>query len=285
MRGVRPVCHLPEPRFEARRLGARGLDVLTDDALCHSSNVRIAFTGRGGGVSEGAFSELNLGGLVGDRDEAVAHNRALLLEALGVPDAKLVGARQVHGDEVVEVASGTREDIEAARNLALAGADALVVGAPHIAALLCFADCVPVIVVSPTGRFAVIHAGWRGAVAGIVGKAVRRLAKGDEPILKDGAAQTYNAYIGPHIHAECFETSAEVCARFIERFGRGVAADASHIDLTRAVSLDLRRAGLQESRIVDAGVCTACHPDRYFSYRRSGGVCGRHGACAVLQKG
>lgn len=280
-----PVVHLPEPHLDARLLGAHRLYALTDDALFQSSNVRIAFTGRSGGVSEGAFAELNLGGKVGDRIEAVLRNRALLLEALGVPDAALVMAHQVHGDEVVEVAGVDHEAIEIARARARAGADAVVVGIPQTAALLCFADCVPVIVVSPTGRFAVIHAGWRGAVAGIVGKATRRLVAGDAPRLGDDAARSYNAYIGPHIHAECFETGVEVRARFVERFGEAVATGARHVDLTRAVSLDLQQAGLQKSRIVDAGACTACHPDRYFSYRRAGGACGRHGACAVLQKG
>ena len=281
-------AELPEPQLDARPFGARRLSVLTDEALFAYAGVRIAFTGRASGVSEGAFASLNLGGHVGDDPAAVAENRRLLLEAFGVPSAALVMANQVHGDEVVEVASADGAAIEAARARALSGADALLVEVPQVAALLCFADCVPVVVVSPTGRFAVAHAGWRGAVAGIAGKVARQLAARDATDLGigvDAAAAACNAYIGPHIHAECFETGADVRAQFVERFGAAVAPDERHVDLARAVTCDLMRAGLQAGRIANAGVCTVCSADEYYSYRASGGTCGRHGAVAVRQKG
>ena len=76
----------------------------------------------------------------------------------------------------------------------------------NAAALLCYADCVPVIIVSPTGRFAVVHAGWRGVDNLISVKAVRSMAYADEALLGADAASTYNVYIGPHIGPECFET-------------------------------------------------------------------------------
>ncbi|MEG1434480.1 MAG: polyphenol oxidase family protein [Gordonibacter sp.] len=276
---------LPIPELDARLFGARCLSALTDEELFARTGVRIAFTGRAGGVSEGPFSALNLGGHVGDDAQAVARNRTLLLEAMDAAHAPLVMANQVHGDRIVEVRASDAPSLEAVRALALAGADALVVEVPQVAALLCFADCVPVIVVSPTGRFAVVHAGWRGAVAGVAGKAVQQLAERDEPSLGIEAAAAYNAYIGPHIHAGCFETGLDVRAQFVERFGPAVAPDGHHVDLARAVASDLEAAGLHAQRIVDAGVCTACHPDAYFSYRATGGTCGRHGAFAVLQKG
>ena len=99
------------------------------------------------------------------------------------------------------------------------------------------------------------------------------------------AAAALNAYLGPHIHAECFETGADVRARFVDRYGADVAPDGRHVDLARALACDLGGAGLAAERIADAGACTACRPDDYFSYRASGGTCGRHGAIAVLQKG
>jgi YfiH family protein len=225
---------------------------------------------------------------VGDDPAAVARNRELLLEALGAGEAALVVPSQVHGDEIVEVASAEPGAVEAARARALEGADGLLVDVPQVAALLCFADCVPVVLASPTGRFAVVHAGWRGAVAGIAGKAVRLLAARDAAelgIAPSSAAAALNAYLGPHIHAECFETGAEVRARFVDRYGADVAPDGRHVDLARALACDLGGAGLAAERIADAGACTACRLDDYFSYRASGGTCGRHGAIAVLQKG
>lgn len=283
-----PVGQLPEPHLDARLFGARRLSVLTDEALFECTGVRIAFTGRFGGVSEGAFAELNLGGHVGDDPAAVAENRALLLEALDAESAALLVPNQVHGDEVVEVSSTDTSAVERARAHAVAGVDALVVDVPQVAALLCFADCLPLVIVSPTGCFAVVHAGWRGAVAGIAGKAARLVAARDAAALGialDEAAAACNAYIGPHIHAECFETGDDVLARFVERFGATVAPDERHVDLARAVTCDLMGAGLLMRRIVDAGVCTVCASDDYFSYRASGGSCGRHGALAVRQKG
>lgn len=279
---------LPIPHLDARPFGARSLWALTDEALFEHTGVRIAFTGRAGGVSEGVYAALNLGGYVGDEPAAVAHNRELLLEALGVPEAPLVIPKQVHGDTIVEVASTEMGAIEAARTLACEGADALLVEAPQVAALLCFADCVPVILVSPTGRFAVVHAGWRGVVAGIAGKAARLLAERDAAelgISVSAAARALNAYLGPHIHAECFETGLDVRVQFVERYGADVAPDEQHVDMSCALMCDLTQVGLASDRIVDAGVCTACQHDNYFSYRASGGICGRHGAFAVRQKG
>lgn len=259
--------------------------MLTDDALFACTGVRVAFTGREGGGSAPPYDALNLGSHVGDDACAVEANRALVLQALGASEAQLVVPNQVHGDVLVDVASADPAAVAAARAGAQAGADALAVEAANVAALLCFADCVPVVVVSPTGRFAVAHAGWRGAVAGIAGKAARRLARLDEAELGAGAAAAYNAYLGPHIHAECFETGPDVRDRFAQRFGEDVAQDARHVDLAAALRCDLADAGLVSQRIVDAGACTACEPDRYFSHRASGGCCGRHGAVAVRLEG
>ena len=158
---------LPIPQITARRFGARCLPALTDDALYERTGVRVAFTGRAGGVSEGPYSSLNLGNHVGDGPASVERNRALVLEALDAADVPLVVPSQVHGEVVVELDDASPEALDAAREAALAGADALVATVPGIAALLCFADCVPVIVVSPTGRFAVAHAGWRGVENGV----------------------------------------------------------------------------------------------------------------------
>ena len=247
---------LPIPQITARRFGARCLPALTDDALYERTGVRVAFTGRAGGVSEGPYSSLNLGNHVGDDPASVERNRMLVLEAL-----------------------------DAAREAALAGADALVATVPGIAALLCFADCVPVIVVSPTGRFAVAHAGWRGVENGVAAKAVRALARADAAELGEDAASGYNVYVGPHIHASCFETGADVRKRFEDRFGSSCIPDERHVDLLEALTVGLEEAGIDRARVADAGVCTVCSCDEFFSYRAAGGICGRHGAVAFRKAG
>lgn len=276
---------LPEPHLHARPFGARCIPALTDDALFDRVGVRIAFTGRAGGVSTGPYAGLNLGGHVGDDPAAVTENRARLLAAMGVPEVPMIMANQIHGSSIVELSSADPDAFDGACKRAREGADAIAVGVPHVAALLCYADCAPLIIVSPSGRFVVVHAGWRGAVAGIAGKAARLLARCDDREFGGVKPDVYNAYIGPHIHAECFETGADVRALFVDRYGERIVPDECHVDMARAITDDLERAGLSPSRVVGADSCTVCASERYFSYRASGGTCGRHGAFAVLQKG
>ena len=266
----------PKPQLNALPLGAHSVSALSDEALFAACGVRIAFTGRAGGVSEGPYASLNTADHVGDDLECVLRNRAIVLGALGAPDAPLVVLNQVHGVEIVRVHDVA--DAPAVANQAKEGADAIVVEVPGVATLLSFADCLPLIIVAPDGRFAVVHVGWRGALVGIVGKAVRALAEGDE---NAAAATGFNAYIGPHIRSECFETSEDIAQQFADVYGTDVLADSRRVSLARAVTADLVRAGMSPDRIADAGVCTMCDSDRYFSYRASGGTCGRHAAAAI----
>lgn len=275
---------LPIPHMNARRFGARCIPMLTDDALFERTGVRIAFTGRAGGVSEEPYAQLNLGNHVGDDPAAVEQNRLLALEALDAADVPLVVPSQVHGDTVVQLNDAAPDALAAAREAARAGADALVMEVPDVAALLCFADCVPVIVVSPTGRFAVIHAGWRGVMNGVAAKAVHILSRGDAALRGSGDTCEYNVYVGPHIHASCFETGVDVRDQFASRFGSSCIRDERHVSLLEALTRGLEEVGIQRERVADAGVCTFCSSDEYFSYRAAGGLCGRHGAVAFRKK-
>lgn len=332
-----PIKPLPIPRLSVRE--EAGLFFLTDEQLARAAGIRVVFSGRIGGVSEGAYASLNLGAHVQDDERAVRENRLRLMRVLGAQDMPLVVPNQVHGTALVKIACGDADAVEEARRKAQVGADGLLVGVPNVAALLCFADCVPVIVASPTGRFAVAHAGWRGAVAHIAAKAVFALAAQDAGLEVDAAyedalcaaffaegagaekvtggsgagggatenshvasrenagisavsalsalllqlreaASEYNVYLGPCIHAECFECGTEVCERFERAFGAQVVPQPRRVDLLGAVALDVRRAGVDPSRICDVQACTACDTQHWFSYRASGGVCGRHGALA-----
>ena len=250
-----------------------GLPVLTDQALFEACGVRIAFTGRKGGESLPPYDGLNLGSHVEDDPEAVVRNRAVLMKALGCPDASLVVPSQVHGDRVLDV--NACESVEQAVHQAAQGCDGLVVRQPGTAALLCFADCVPVIGVHPDGAFFVVHAGWRGVVSRIAAKALLQLAGGP-----DQAGQV-NLYLGPHIRQECFETGPEVRDVFEREFGPEVLHGARNVSLERALRLQLVQEGANPQRIASVGVCTRCNADEYFSYRASGGTTGRHGAVAV----
>ena len=262
------------PALERYRCGE--VTLLSDASV--AGGVTFAFTERGGGVSEPPFSSLNLGDACGDDPARVAENRRRALRAIGAGalEGRLVNPRQVHGDEVVVVAAGDDESVRAARDAARAGADAVVCTAPDVPVLLCFADCVPV-VLACEGGFAVVHSGWRGTIARIAAKALRALCD------QTGRAPSeVSAYVGPHVLARDYEVSPELAARFSAEFGPGVVAGERNLDLSTALAATLRDAGVPEGRVAWCGDSTASCTGRFFSYRAEVGACGRHGALAVL---
>lgn len=158
-------------------------------------NVRFAFTERAGGVSEDAYSSLNLGSHVGDDPFAVQENRRRVLEAMGAAECEhnLLVPNQVHGDHVVTVTSNGADVLENIREQIAEGCDAIVCTAHDVPVMLCFADCVPVVLVAPNG-FAVVHSGWKGTIARISAKACQALCEA-----AGCNASDVSAYIGPHI--------------------------------------------------------------------------------------
>ena len=273
---------LPNPNLTLREMA--GIPVLTDDALFEACGVRMAFSGRAGGVSAAPYNTLDLGDYVGDDPQAVAENRARVVAALGGEGYPVVVPKQVHGTRVVQVAN--LGDAARAQEDAREGADAVVVTCAGVAAQLSFADCLPLVVVSPTGRFAVIHAGWRGALAGVASAGTRALAEADAQAGEACDPSTFNAYIGPYIHEECFETGGDVVDQFVERYGEGVLSPQGRVDLSRVVTTDLASVGVSRDRIVDCDICTVCSCEDYYSFRAApDGVCGRHGALALRVTG
>ena len=264
---------LPYPRLAEGRFASCA--AFTDETLFQACGVRVAFLERTGGVSRPPYDSLNLGMRVADDDACVLRNRQLMLEAFDAQDAVLIQPRQVHGNNVGHCLAF--QDAAACEEQVDQGADALVVGCQKAAALLCFADCVPVVFVSPGGSFAAVHAGWRGVVNRVWQKALEDLCE-----LDGVAPEKVNAYIGPYIHACHFEVGPEVVEEFVREFGSSCLADESHVDMGAALRTGFACAGIVPQRIADVDVCTVCDAGkRFFSYRASGGVCGRHGAFAV----
>ncbi len=255
---------------------AGGLTFLTDP---EAAPVRFGFTERAGGVSEGPWASLNLGDACGDDPEAVAENRTRALRALGYEGdpSRLVNPKQVHGDKVLVVDAADDAHLAAFQKEARAGLDAVVCTAAGIPVLLCYADCVPVVLTAPRG-FAVIHSGWRGTIAKISARALAALCQA-----ADVAPSDVHAYIGPHIAGADYEVSRELLDRFEEAFGAGVALPERHLDLAAAIESTLLEAGMDEGSICDCGISTAQETDRFYSYRASGGTCGRHGALAFIE--
>lgn len=276
---------LPQPALDEGCFAS--VPVFTDEALFEACGVRIAFTMREGGVSEGPYASLNLGSHVQDDLDKVLQNRALLFSALApsleaAEEERLIVPKQVHGDTVLTLEAAS--EIASVQSQAAEGADGIIVSAREVGALLCFADCVPVIIVLPTGRFAVVHAGWRGVENEISAKALDLML--DQECQEHGfdrreLADQTNVYIGPYIHRECFETSADIHSLFVAKFGEGCRFDDAHIDLGAALRVQLVKRGIKPARICDLDRCTVCENDRFFSFRAQDGVSGRHGAFAI----
>lgn len=238
--------------------------------------VTFAFTERWGGCSQDAYASLNLGDACGDDAANVERNRSQALAAIGAAglEASLVNPKQVHGSHVVRVTS--QKGLASAQAEARAGADAVVCTVPEVPVLLCYADCVPVVLVG-NGGFAVVHSGWRGTLARVAAQAARVLA---EELRCDSA--DIRAFVGPHIRVADYEVSSELAATFTEAFGSGVSPDGVHLNLAFAVKAALAGVGITDCVDAAPEVSTPRATDRFFSYRASRGTCGRIGALAVL---
>jgi polyphenol oxidase len=273
---------VPSPQLERRADGA--LAWHTDPFLLERHGILVAFSERSGGVSGRPYASLNLAGHVGDVTSAVDENRSLLLASLGIGRMRerLTCAEQVHGERIAEV---TEDDAGAGAFAsgglpAIPGTDALVTAVPDTPLLLCFADCVPVVLVatSPRRAVSVVHAGWRGALARLPGKAAERLAA------RAGCAPSgLLAYVGPHVCGDCYQVGDELRWRFENEFGTMRSAQGL-LDLGAVVSGSLRDAGVAEMCQARVGSCTAEDTERFFSYRMEG-VTGRHGAVSVVLQG
>ena len=238
--------------------------------------VTLAFTERTGGVSTGEWSSLNLGSTCGDDPAHVAENRRRVLGAMGFGGGlgRLVVPRQVHGDRVVCITAGDDASVARAREEAAAGADAIVCTVPDVAVMLCFADCVPVVLSAP-GGFAIAHSGWKGTLRRIAATTLATLCE------QSGATpQDVRAYIGPHIMGEDYEVSEELLDRFVGEFGPCARAGEHHLDLEACIRTALVGAGLLQADIEGTGISTPRATDRFYSYRAERGACGRHAAVA-----
>lgn len=223
---------------------------MTIDEEARDRGLLVAFSDREGGVSRWPYDSLNLAVRVGDDPGAVAENRRRVAAVAGFEAGSLTLARQVHGTLLVTV--------DEQGSVAGGEADGLVTDRPGPVLALLTADCAAVVVAGEEG-VAVLHAGWRGLAAGIVGDGVAAVGR------------VWKAWIGPAIRDCCYEVGPEVIDAF--RY-RSFPVGKGRVDIAEVARTALSEAGV--SRVSVSGVCTGCD-DRYFSYRRDA-LTGRQGA-------
>ena len=284
--------------------------------LVHAFSTRAEGNSR---VPSGPASALNLGFIETDKPANVDKNRRRFFQALGAGEWPLAELRQIHSTSIFVVVKGPRGGLRylpsgyptpRASNRMLPQGDALLTNEPGVLLSVRSADCLPILLADVRCRaVAAIHAGWRGALAGIIEKTVGEMVRvfGSRP-------RDLIAAIGPSIRACCYEVGDEVVNAFMgrypngEEFSRAAPNDRTeahiarrypllflskqppghgpqpterkHLDLVAVARYQLRRAGLSPDHVAAANYCTACRTDLFFSHRKEGSGTGR--AMAVI---
>ena len=238
---------------------------LTSSILSESRDVYHGFFTRQGGVSRGIYASLNCGPGSGDDDVHVTENRARVMHALGFPagaSQDLNTLAQIHSAEVVAL----RQALPAGR---YPRADALVTDVPGLVVGALAADCVPVLFADMVAKVvAAAHAGWKGALAGIVDATVASMGE------LGAQAERIVACIGPCIQQQSYEVGAELRQRFVDAdpdngaYFRG-SQRAGHFmfDLSKYVAYRIEAAGVASVQRLE--VDTYTNEQDFFSYRRA----------------
>lgn len=249
--------------------------------LLRDAGISHGFSTRLGGVSPPPFDSLNLGlaDAPGEQDawSRVQENWKRFMRAVGMDGRALVRARQVHG---IGVLQPDRDATVIRVEPPFADGDALVTGSALHAVSVRVADCAPVLLADPAaGIVAAVHAGWRGAVGGIVTVALATMtSRGARP-------ERVVAAIGPCIGAEAFQVGPEVREAFLAAgMGEAIGTDPEpgrwRADLRRALVGALVSSGVHPDRIEVENACTVAEATDQFSYRREGPRSGRM-ACII----
>jgi len=226
------------------------------------TGIRHAFFTRAGGVSSGLYATLNGG--VGSQDDAgkVVENRARMAAALAVEPQRLLTAYQTHSPKVVVAeAPWTTENRPRA--------DAVVTRMRALAIGVTTADCGPVLFADPhAGVIGAAHAGWRGALTGVIEATVAAMER------LGAAPGQIRAAIGPMIRQSNYEVGPDLIARFraedaaASRFFAPARRDGhAMFDLAGYIAVRLKRAGI--TAVEDVALCTYADPEQFFSYRRT----------------
>jgi hypothetical protein len=237
-------------------------DFLTAPNLSALDGISHAFFTRRGGVSRGIYESLNCGIGSDDDPEAVKENRARASAAIGAAPDRFLTPYQIHSAEAFVVDEPFAPGPDGPQ------ADALVTNRPGIAIAVSTADCVPVLLADPqAGVIAAVHAGWRGALGGVLESALEAM--------RGLGAETgrVQAAIGPAICTSAYEVGEEFRDSFLkedpasERFFSPGKSGRPHFDLPSYVGARLEKAGTSDVSTIR--LCTYSEAERLFSFRRT----------------
>lgn len=279
---------------QLKRVTHQGVAYWTDPHLFDECGITIAFSERSGGVSPKPFESLNLGLHVGDELENVWENRRRLFEAAGIAPELLdntASAHQTHSNHVARV-----QTKDVGNRIMYEDIDAFICNERDIPLLLCYADCVPVILVNTKAPYSVsvVHSGWKGTLLDVTGEALDAMVEQFKVDPKDVLA-----YIGPYVCGEHLVLPLKDGAKFYEKFDslkpeawddfdknftQKLQDAPVRIDMEKAIRESLTKRGVQSCAIQSLLACSAEKTKQFFSYRTEMGNTGRHGALAMLTR-
>lgn len=259
-------------RKEKQGLVSYHFDSFDEKCVDHAVYTRL------GGISEGPYRWLNLGGTNGDKPEHVYQNHIKLFSNFGRPFESRYDVWQVHGD-TIRFTEEPRPETQKHQP-----ADGIFTQNPDVTLIMRFADCVPLFFHDPVEKVVgIVHAGWQGTLLKIADVAVKAISKH-----YGSKAENLKVGIAPSICGKCYQIGEDVRQKFINSWGEDAASiihenEAGYtLDLWQANERVLRNAGV--INIEQSNICTAENLHEWYSYRKEKGFTGRFAAMIALVK-
>lgn len=229
-------------------------EILSDD------NIKHGFFTRKGGVSDGLYESLNTRLASDDMPENVKENRDIAMKKIGARGKDLYTLYQVHSNKAIYIDKVPDERIEA---------DALVTDKPGLAIGVVTADCGPILFVDNKKKIiGAAHAGWKGAISGIIDNTIRQMVEIGSDISDIKAA------LGPCIHQKSYEVGGDFLEKFTSEnktnaqfFIPSVKDGHFMFDLPGYIVKRLKQCGIGQVDLIEHDTCA--QEDNFFSYRRS----------------
>jgi len=255
--------------------------------LDNTNLVVNAFTARTGGVSRTPFNNLNLSYNIGDKEIRVAENRKIILDVLNIDYRNTASAQQVHKDRIALIRKEDKGKGAFKYSNGIAETDALITDIPGIALLMCYADCVPIYILDPVEKvIALIHSGRRGTELELILKTLFKMKKIFETNPHSCLAAIFPS-IGPCCYSIKEENKIDGYWLNEDKYnGEPISMQnksGRSLDLRKANYCQLIKSGVPGKNIFINEICTADHPELFFSYRRDKGNTGRMAAIFMLK--
>lgn len=239
--------------------------------LIDNNRIPHFFSTRIGGISEGYYSNLNLGVYTDDKLDNINENLKRVFQASNMNMDKVVYLKQVHGDRIHIVDDFNYMDICGSFG------DAIITKSRGIAIGVFTADCVPVLIADEsTGTIAAVHGGWKGTKLNITGKVLKYMI---EELLCNPEHITVS--LGPSIGPCCFEVKEDVADKFT--FVNNMDGNL-YVDLWKENYSQVLKHSIPEKNIALGNLCSMCMDTMFYSYRRDKGLTGRLGSFIQISK-